>query len=59
MNIYEYNRYYVFGKYSFDRMYYGVAGPDKSHEDAIFFLTPEEASKHAEDLNKEKDGRSS
>jgi len=40
-------------------MYYGVAGPDKSHEDAVFFLTPEEANKHADKLNKEKDGRTS
>jgi hypothetical protein len=48
----ELDHYFVFGKHSFDRMYYGVAGKDISYNDAVMFLTSKEANDYANKLNK-------
>ncbi len=47
----ELSHYFVFGKHSFDRMYWGVAGKDISYNDAVLFLTPKEANAYADKLN--------
>jgi hypothetical protein len=44
--------YFVFTKQGYDRAYYCVAGREISHNDAVCFLTHNEAHNHANNLSK-------
>ena len=52
MKIIDTNDYIVFTKQGYDRPYYCVAGREVTYNDAICFLTYDEAHSYANDLSK-------